>query len=115
VTLADTPTTWPDGPSLSTLEVLGIFAGIPLLVIVVIFLLVYAPSWVHGPRYRPGQPWDGKREWFGTPVAQDQPSGLLGREATDVRTDTGESSAVPGEDHAVRRSSPGSGGASADW
>lgn len=50
---------------MSTLDVLLVFVGIPLLVIAAVSLLVYAPSWVKGPRYRPGQSWDASAEWFG--------------------------------------------------
>lgn len=35
-----TPTNWPTGPSLSTLQVIGIFVGIPVGLFVVIALLV---------------------------------------------------------------------------
>lgn len=52
---------------MSTLHVILFFAGIPLLAIVVISLLVMAPSLARGPRYRPGQPWDAEPEWFGAP------------------------------------------------
>ncbi len=97
MTLADTPTTWLEGPSLPTLTVLLIFVGIPVLVILTISLLVYAPSWVNGPRYRPGQPWESEGAWFGTSVAADTAPGLI---------DSGARPAEP--DQAV-------GGASADW
>lgn len=52
---------------MSTLHVVLFFAGIPVLAIVVISLLVMAPSLARGPRYRPGQPWDADPEWFGGP------------------------------------------------
>jgi hypothetical protein len=106
VTLADTPTTWVEGPSISTLHALAIFAGIPLLVILGISLLVYAPSWVHGPRYRPGQPWDSKSEWFGvTPAVE--PSK---QEAPQLLDRGGDTSALDDE-----RTAGDSGGASAGW
>ena len=66
--LADTPRTWPDPVSISTLKVLAIFAGIPLLVIITVSLLVLAPGWVKGPRYRPGLPWEADNIWFGVAV-----------------------------------------------
>jgi hypothetical protein len=98
-----------------TLEVLAIFAGIPLLVIVAISLLVYGPSWVHGPRYRPGQPWDSGSEWFGATVAAEPTSGML-ESGADAGTIQGARGSAPAQDaDAVRRPSPGSGGASADW
>jgi hypothetical protein len=101
-----------------TLEVLAIFVGIPLLVILTVSLLVYAPSWVHGPRYRPGQPWDSKSEWFGTSVAADPPPGLLDRGAQDAEpalSDRSSALSPSADSDAVRRPSAGSGGASADW
>lgn len=61
------PTTWQSPAPMSTLHIILLFAGVPLLVIVTIALLVYAPSWVKGPRYRPGQQWDALPEWFGAP------------------------------------------------
>ncbi|MEJ7629045.1 MAG: hypothetical protein WKF54_05580 [Nocardioidaceae bacterium] len=108
MTLADTPTTWSEGPPLSTLNALLIFAGIPLLVILVVSLLVFAPSWVNGPRYRPGQPWDARSEWFGGAVPAQPPAGMIevaGRSGADD-----DSSARPS-----RRADEGSGGASAGW
>lgn len=62
-----TPTTWQNPPPMSMLHIILLFAGVPLLVIVTVALLVYAPSWVKGPRYRPGQHWDARPEWFGAP------------------------------------------------
>jgi hypothetical protein len=116
VTLADTPNTWLEGPFMPTLEVLAIFAGIPLLVILAISLLVYGPSWVHGPRYRPGQPWESKREWFGASGAADPSSGLLESGAADAARDPSDRVSAPAADpDGVRRASAGSGGASADW
>jgi hypothetical protein len=99
-----------------TLEVLAIFVGIPLLVILGVSLLVYAPSWVHGPRYRPGQPWESKSEWFGTSIAADPSPGLLDRGAGDAEPALSDRAPAPSADSdAVRRPSAGSGGASADW
>lgn len=95
--LADTPTTWPVGPSISTLHVLLVFAGIPLLVILTISLLVLAPGWGKGPRYRPGQPWGAENEWFASEPAPDNTGGLVGA------------------GHEASVDAPGSGGASAGW
>jgi hypothetical protein len=78
--LADTPRTWPDPVSISTLKVLAIFAGIPLLVIIIVSLLVLAPGWVKGPRYRPGLPWEADNVWFGVGV------GARPEAATDAAT-----------------------------
>jgi hypothetical protein len=116
VTLADTPATWSEGPFISTLHALAIFVGIPLLVILTVSLLVYAPSWARGPRYRPGQPWQSKTEWFGASVAADPPLRLLEDAGPGTGT-TGSSRVSPVPEHpdARERSDGGSGGASATW
>lgn len=44
-----------------------VFAGIPLLVIAVVSLLVFAPSIAKGPRYRPGLSWWAPPIWIGGP------------------------------------------------
>lgn len=116
MTLADPPSTWPDGPAVSTLETLAIFVGIPLLVILAVSLLVYAPSWVHGPRYRPGQPWDSTRQWFGTSLAADPSTARLERGSAAGRPEDERpgTNATPGPE-AVRQADQASGGASAGW
>jgi hypothetical protein len=68
--LADTPATWDDGSSMSTLHAIVLFVGGPLLIIAVITLLVMAPSLAKGPRYRPSQQWDADTEWFGAPEVE---------------------------------------------
>jgi hypothetical protein len=104
-----------EGPFLSSLTVLAVFVGIPVLVILVISLLVYAPSWARGPRYRPGQPWESEGEWFGTSVAVDPSPALLQIDAEHAGSaSTGRGSGSPDPDD-VRRERPGSGGASAVW
>jgi len=118
VTLADPPKTWPDGPAISTLETLAIFVGIPLLVILAVSLLVYAPSWVHGPRYRPGQPWAGGSHWFGTYLAADPAATRLesGAPTTAPKDELTGSSAVAGPAAAATRQvDRDPGGASAGW
>lgn len=60
------PTTWVDPPPTTLLHQLLVFVGIPLLIVVVITLLVMAPSLAKSTRYSPGQRWDGEPEWFGT-------------------------------------------------
>ena len=92
VNFADAPSTWVDQPSLSTLEALLIFAGIPLLVIGVVSLLVMAPSLAKGPRYRPTEEWEADSEWFGAPA--DVEEGDAGRrrelgEGTSATSETG--------------------------
>ena len=56
------------GPGLTAVETLGLFVGIPALVIAVVYLLVFAGSGARGPRYRPGVAWRGAPQWWGAPV-----------------------------------------------
>ena len=56
------------GPGLTAVETLGLFLGIPLLVITIVYLLVFAGSGARGPRYRAGVAWRGDPEWFGGPT-----------------------------------------------
>jgi hypothetical protein len=116
--LADTPKNWPNGQSWSTLHVLVIFAGIPLLVILAVSLLVLAPSWVKGPRYRPGQPWEAESELFGAATAARPVSAAGGVTGLlpGVEGDQAVSQPPPlsGRDMGTQREQ-GSGGASAGW
>jgi hypothetical protein len=50
---------------MSTMELLGLFVLVPLAAFAVIALLVYAPSWVRGPKYRPGLQWWAEPVWIG--------------------------------------------------
>jgi hypothetical protein len=50
---------------MSTLEVLGWFVLLPLTILAVISLLVFTPSWVRGPKYRPGLSWWAEPVWIG--------------------------------------------------
>ncbi|MET0740408.1 MAG: hypothetical protein ABWZ26_02525 [Candidatus Nanopelagicales bacterium] len=59
------------GAGLSTLEVLWWFVGLPLLIIAVVALLVYAPSIARGPRQRPGPSWSAGPVWFNGPTDGD--------------------------------------------
>lgn len=135
VILAGTPNSWPDGPSLSTLNVLLIFVGIPLLVILAVSVLVFMPGWMKGPRYRPGQSWDATSEWFGVAGTARRPAEVSswatptdgvasagGATAAGVREDVGgataagvggSTTAAPPE--ASARPVPETGGASAAW
>jgi hypothetical protein len=77
---------------MSTLQGVLVFVGIPLLAIVVISLLVMAPSLAKGPRYRPGQQWDAQPEHFGAlPVGSSGSAGQLeaGHEAAGREQATG--------------------------
>jgi hypothetical protein len=55
------------GPGLTAAETLGLFVGIPLLVITVIYVLVFAGTGARGPRYRAGVAWRGDPQWWGGP------------------------------------------------
>jgi hypothetical protein len=89
VYFAEEPWNWPDQPSLSTLEALLIFAGIPLLVIGVVSLLVMAPSLAKGPRYRPTEDWAAGSEWFGAPAEAEDPD-AAGRRQLEQRGEPSE-------------------------
>jgi hypothetical protein len=66
-------TAYDAGPGLTVPETLGIFVGIPLLVMGIIYALVYALTGRRGPRYPAGQPWTAEPEWFGAqPPGQPQ-------------------------------------------
>lgn len=84
-------------------QTLLVFVGIPLLVISVVTLLVYAPSIARGPRYRPGLSWWAPPVWIGGP-------------AEDPDEATGAPALTPGPTTApatgVGRTT---GGASASW
>lgn len=110
--LADTPSTWPDPQPTSTLHVLLLFGGIPLLVIIVVSVLVMAPSMARGPRYRPDQDWDAEAEQFGTkpldhgvvPAGQIESSGATPADREQATTATRK-----------RLADDDAGGASAGW
>ena len=55
------------GPGLTVAETLGLFVGIPLLVIGLVFALVYGITGRRGPRYRPGMEWSGPPLWWHGP------------------------------------------------
>jgi hypothetical protein len=55
------------GGRLTWVQTVLIYVGIPVAVAVVIAFLVYLPSLVRGPRYRPGRPWTAGSVWFGGP------------------------------------------------
>jgi hypothetical protein len=52
-------------------EAVLVFAGIPIGAGLVIAFLVYLPSMVRGPRYRPGRPWTAGSVWLGGPADPD--------------------------------------------
>jgi hypothetical protein len=98
---------------MSTLQALLVFVGIPLLAIVVISLLVIAPSLAKGPRYRPGQEWDAPPEQFGAlPIG----AGSSGRQLeAGHSTAGGEQPAGLPRDRAASSDDDQTGGASVTW
>lgn len=56
---------------LGWVETMAIFVGIPVAVAAVIAFLVFLPSIVNGPRYRPGRPWTSTPSWFGEPLGSE--------------------------------------------
>lgn len=51
--------------AMTTVEKLGWFVLFPLALYALVSLLVYAPSWVRGPKYRPGLSWWAQPAWIG--------------------------------------------------
>lgn len=63
-------TAYDAGPGLTVSQTIGIFVGIPLLVILVVYALVYGLTGRRGPRYPAGQAWTAEPEVFGDAPAQ---------------------------------------------
>ena len=59
------------GDKLSAIETAAIFVGIPVAVAATIAFLVFLPSIVNGPRYRPGRPWTATTAWFGEAIGSE--------------------------------------------
>jgi hypothetical protein len=102
------------GESISRMKLLGIFVGIPVAAMALIWLLVSIPSMVRGPRYRPGKEWKADAEWYGAP-GTDQAAiegggdpALEGRPADSALTGTVVEPSEGGTDSA-------GGGTSARW
>lgn len=55
------------GGRLTWVQTVLVYVGIPVAAFAVIAFLVYLPSMVRGPRYRPGRPWTAGSVWFGGP------------------------------------------------
>ncbi|MGW0229480.1 hypothetical protein ACWDWO_14280 [Actinopolymorpha singaporensis] len=84
VALAGTPDTWTKEAPMPMLEVLGIYAGIPLGLFALISLLVVTPSLIRSSRVQPGASWSGQPEWFG-----DRPGAEESAEAERTERSTG--------------------------
>ena len=53
------------GHGLTWVQTVLIYIGIPVAASLIITFLVYLPSMIRGPRYRPGRPWTAGSVWFG--------------------------------------------------
>lgn len=69
---AERPDSWTEGPALSGLQVIGIYVGIPLALVLLITVLVLAPSWIRGPQYQPGLSWWSRPVWFNGPEGAEE-------------------------------------------
>lgn len=101
VALAGTPDTWTKETPMPMLEVLGIYAGIPIGLFALITLLVLTPALIHGSRVQPGVSWSGQPEWFG-----DRPDADQSAEADRTEQSTGGPEGTTGT---------GRGGAGGQW
>ena len=50
---------------MSSVEWVALFILLPLAIFAVIALLVMTPSWMRGPKYRPGVSWWAEPVWLG--------------------------------------------------
>lgn len=92
--------------SVSTLQTLGLFVGVPAAAFVIIALLCVAPSWGRDPRYRPGLTWTADPTWIGGPEEPDRPA-----VAADPARPALARAAAEGDGATASRA----GGASASW
>lgn len=60
--------------SVTPLQTIGVFAGIPVALFILITVLVLAPGWIREARYRPDLEWTAEPEWLEGPA---HPSGVL--------------------------------------
>jgi hypothetical protein len=63
------------GPQISTLKALLVFGVVPISISIAIALLVMLPSLAKGPRYRLGEEWRARPEWYGAPGAEVESGG----------------------------------------
>ena len=64
--LAD-PETWEEPPGEPLLQTLGFLIGVPLLVIVAVWIAVYLPSMMRSQSSEPALAFQERNEWFGGP------------------------------------------------
>jgi hypothetical protein len=79
------------GAGLSALQTILIYVVVPAGLLLLIALLVMAPSIAHGPRYRPGLGWFAAPVWFGGPSNPD--SALARARSTAAPAERGGASA----------------------
>lgn len=97
------------------LEVLGIYAGIPIGLFALITLLVMAPSLIRGARQQQGVAWDGQPAWFGAHADEGVPALAATSSADDAEPGTREPVAAAEPDRVDESTGPGSGGAGGRW
>ena len=99
--------------SLTSIETVLIYVGIPVLVIVVITGLVFAGDMRRAKRYRPGRPFDFRPVWFLSAAEQPdgaRPTGTKEVAAAETRPALADAPAGAGDGHATV-----TGGASDRW
>lgn len=99
---------------MSTLEALLFFGGIPLLAVIVIALLVMAPSLAKGPQYRAGQQWNAEPERLGA-VPATHHAGAEKRLGASAAAPSREQSTSPTTDRVATDDDTSTGGASVTW
>jgi hypothetical protein len=67
MTFAEAPTTWENVDNGSTVEHLLFLLGVPALVFLVVWVLVYLPSMMNRQSAEPAVASQDKSEWFGGP------------------------------------------------
>ena len=104
------------GPGISTLKMLAIFVGLPILLMAAIWVLVSIPSMVRGPRYRPGKEWQANSEWYGAPGDEVEGGGTA-PQLEAGKGDAGPDTALTGTLVEPGEGGPdsGGGGTSARW
>ena len=107
---AATPETWQDPAPMSVLQALLIYGGIPLALMLLITVLVLAPSIVRGDRQQRGVASWTEPQWFGGPGEAVTAGGRDHR--PELGAGSGEAPGVPG---AEAGASQQAGGASARW
>jgi hypothetical protein len=65
--VASPPETWEEPASEPLLQTLGFLIGVPLLVIVVVWIAVYLPSMMRSQSSEPALAFQDRNEWFGGP------------------------------------------------